>query len=86
MKTLTACSKPIEAQLLVARLSASGIRAALRDELTINNDWFYSNALGGVRVEVEDEDYERAVEVLRLQPEAEAVSDESGLSTKREES
>jgi hypothetical protein len=86
MKTLTSCSKPIEAQLLVARLAGSGIGASLRDELTINNDWLYSNALGGVRVEVEDEDYEKAVEVMRLQPEVEAASDESGLSTKREES
>jgi hypothetical protein len=68
MKTLTAFSKPIEAQMLVARLEGSGIRAFIRDEYTITNDWFYSNALGGVRVDVADEDYERAKEVLSLTP------------------
>jgi hypothetical protein len=27
-------------------------------------DWLYSNAVGGVKVDVADEDYERALEVL----------------------
>jgi hypothetical protein len=68
MKTLTALSKPIEAQLLVARLEGSGIRAFIRDEYTITNDWFYSNALGGLRVEVADEDYAKACDVLKQEP------------------
>ncbi|MDB6169137.1 MAG: hypothetical protein JWM88_2001, partial [Verrucomicrobia bacterium] len=27
-------------------------------------DWLYSNALGGVKVDVADEDYERALQVM----------------------
>ncbi len=49
-------SKPEEAHLLRMRLEAGGIRSFIRDENTIQMDWFYSNALGGVRVEVAEAD------------------------------
>ncbi len=63
MKTLASFSQPVEAHLLRTRLEAEGITAYLRDENMIALDWLYSNALGGVKVDVADEDYEKAREI-----------------------
>ena len=68
MKTIASYAKPDDAFLARARLEGSGVAASIRDEHTISTDWFYSNAIGGVRVEVEDEDVARAREILELPP------------------
>lgn len=68
MKILATFSKPIEAHLLVARLAGNGIPAFLRDEHMVTLDWLASNAIGGVKVEVGDDDYERAREVIAAGP------------------
>lgn len=41
-----------------------GIPAFVADEHTINMDWMYSNAMGGVRLQVRQRDARRAVELL----------------------
>lgn len=64
MKTVATFSQPMGAYLLRARLEGSGIASYLRDENMIAVDWLYSSALGGVKVEVADEDYERTLELL----------------------
>lgn len=64
MKTVAAFSKPYEAHMLIARLEASGVPAFARDENMVALDWLASNAIGGVKVDVADEDYERAVAVV----------------------
>ena len=52
------------AYLLRARLEGSGITSYVRDENMVAVDWLYSNALGGVKLDVADEDYERARQIL----------------------
>ncbi|MBW8782506.1 MAG: DUF2007 domain-containing protein [Verrucomicrobia bacterium] len=64
MKTIAAFSKAEDAHLLRARLEGNGIAAYVRDEYMVTLDWMYSNAIGGVKVEVSDEDYPAAVEFL----------------------
>lgn len=64
MKTVAAFSQPIEAHLLRIRLEQEGIVAYLRDENLVTLDWLYSNAVGGVKVDVADEDYEQALEIF----------------------
>lgn len=64
MVVVATFSKPEEAHLLRMRLEAGGIQAFLRDENTIQVDWLYSNALGGVRVEVAEEDVAATRELL----------------------
>lgn len=64
MKTLAAFSKPYEAHMLIARLEGNGIAAFARDEHMVTLDWLASNAIGGVKVDVADEDYERALAVM----------------------
>ena len=54
----------MDASLLRARLEGSGITAYVRVENLITLDWLYSNAVGGVKVDVMDEDYEKALEIL----------------------
>lgn len=68
MKTLAAFSKPIDAHLLISRLEGNGIAAFLRDEHMVTLDWLASNAIGGVKVDVADDDYERAMELIAAGP------------------
>ena len=56
-----------EAQLAKSALESAGIPAYLRDENTVRMDWFYSNLLGGIRVQVREED-QVAAEALLSQP------------------
>jgi hypothetical protein len=65
MKILTSFGKAEEAHLLRARLEGSGIAAYVRDENIVTADWLYSGAVGGVKVEVQDEDFEAASDLLR---------------------
>lgn len=64
MKTLAAFNKPIDAHMLIARLDGNGIPAYARDEHMVSLDWLASNAIGGVKVDVADEDYAKALEFL----------------------
>lgn len=66
---------PEDAHLFRAYLASEGIESWVLDEHTIQLFWHYSNALGGVRVVVNDEDVEEAetihagyVAALRAKP------------------
>lgn len=50
--TVASFSFPYEAQIARATLESEGIPAFVADEHTINMQWLYSNAMGGVRVQV----------------------------------
>jgi hypothetical protein len=52
---------------LVAKsiLDSAGIKCFLSDETTIRMDWLWSNALGGVKLWVRQEDVETAMELLK---------------------
>jgi putative signal transducing protein len=64
VKTIATFSKPEEAHLFRMRLEAAGIPAFVQDEHFIQMDWLYSNAMGGVRVQIADEDLEAARDFL----------------------
>ncbi len=53
-------SMPYEAQIAKSLLTSQGIPAIIENEHTINMYWFYSNALGGVKVLVPEDYLERA--------------------------
>ena len=57
-------SFPHEAQIARASLEAAGIPAVVADEHTINMQWLYSDALGGVKVLVPKEFEEAAKQIL----------------------
>jgi hypothetical protein len=64
MRTLATFSHPDQAHLLRMRLEGCGIVAHVRDENMVALDWLASLAIGGVKVDVADEDYEQARLVL----------------------
>jgi hypothetical protein len=70
MKLIASYSKPEEAYLAASLLEGNGIAVNVRDADTVGNYWMYSNAVGGVKLEVADADEARAREVLNLPGEA----------------
>ena len=57
-------SYPYEAQIAKTRLDAAEIPARIGDEHTINMNWLYSNALGGVRLWVPEPFAEQAYALI----------------------
>ena len=66
--TLAVFSNPVGAHLLIARLEGSGIRAFARDENVVSIEMGATNAFGGVKVDVLDEDFEKALAVRDESP------------------
>ena len=64
MRTLAAFNHADQAHLLRMRLEGSGIAAHVRDEHMVTLDWLASLAVGGVKVDVADEDYAAALAIL----------------------
>jgi hypothetical protein len=62
--TVATFSFPHEAHLAKMRLDAEGIPAFVADEHTINMQWLYSNAMGGVRLQVPAQFVEDAQRLL----------------------
>lgn len=60
---------PHEAHILQGRLESEGIETFLKDELTVQVHPFASNAIGGVKLQVKKEDYDKALEILGLEKE-----------------
>ncbi len=62
----TIWSFPYQHQMLIirGRLEAEGIETFVQDELTIQVDPMYSNALGGIKLMVHAEEATRATEIL----------------------
>lgn len=66
MPVIATYTHPDDAYLAVSKLAGSGVEAWLRDESTASLYWLYSDAIGGVKIEVADADVARAREILEL--------------------
>ncbi|MGN2670314.1 putative signal transducing protein [Aliivibrio fischeri] len=64
MEVLTRFSFPHEAHIAKASLEAAGIVSVIADEHTVNAQWLYSNAVGGVRLMVNEADFEMALSII----------------------
>jgi hypothetical protein len=53
-----------EALLAKGALESAGIQSYLADDITIRMDWLWSNALGGIKLCVNSEDADAAVQLL----------------------
>jgi len=62
--TIDRCTSPIEAHILAGRLQAEGIRVFVANEHHVGANWFMSNALQGVQVQVVAAQAEQALGVL----------------------
>ncbi len=76
--TIASYSMPYEAHIAKSRLDSEGIPAFIADEHTINMQWLYSNALGGVKLQVPEPYAEAAIEILQENRE-EALIEEQGV-------
>ncbi|MFA9388305.1 MAG: putative signal transducing protein [Prolixibacteraceae bacterium] len=56
---------PHEAHVASTFLESEGITTEIRDELTAQVNNFYSTAIGGVKILVKEEDFNRGIEVLK---------------------
>lgn len=83
MPIIATFTKVEEAHLAVSKLEGSGVDAWLRDEATASLYWLYSNAIGGVKVEVAEEDVERAREILDLPKETSLLLKCPGCGSER---
>ncbi|CAH0538885.1 DUF2007 domain-containing protein [Vibrio marisflavi] len=79
MITVARFSFPHEAYIAKASLEAAGIDSFVADEHTINMQWLYSNAMGGVRLLVREVDLDSAVELLNTDFSESVVYQESQL-------
>lgn len=65
MITIARFSLPLDAQIARSSLEAAGIPAFIVDEHTINMNWMYSDAMGGVRLQVPQAYAQEALALLR---------------------
>lgn len=66
--TVASFSTPEEAHLLRMRLEAGGVPAFVADENIVQMQWLFSNAVGGVRVQIDSENAAAAREILDEPP------------------
>ncbi|QJW96488.1 putative signal transducing protein [Frigoriglobus tundricola] len=62
--TIATFDQAAKARLAQNALEAAGIKAAVADETIVQMDWLLGDAVGWVKVQVMDEDADRAVAVL----------------------
>ncbi len=62
--TIATFSHPLEAHIIKGRLETEGIWSFVADENTAVANWLYSNAIGGVKLQVREEDVESAQATL----------------------
>ena len=75
--TIANFSHPTEADPVVAWLESEGIACFVTNEHTVTMNWLYSNAIGGVGVQVKAADVERANEILQAVSNSDTVREES---------
>jgi hypothetical protein len=62
--TVLTFNYPYEVAIVRGRLESEGIECFVKDELTVQVQPFYSNAIGGVKLQVKECDLKQAVEIL----------------------
>jgi len=65
VKTIAAFRDLSQAHLAKGKLEAEGVFSILLDEYLVGIDWVYSQAIGGVKLQVRDSDVKRAHNILK---------------------
>ncbi len=81
--TIGSYSTPFEANMVKSQLESAGIPAFIADEYTIGMNWLYSNALGGVKVQVPESQVCEAKEFLATEAETSATHEISTTTCPR---
>jgi len=56
---------PSEAHMIEGYLNSYGIETSLLDEFTVQVNTAYSNAVGGIKIMVQDSDYDQSIKLLK---------------------
>jgi len=64
LRTVIRFVYPYELAIPKSLLESEGIECFVRDELTTSVQLFYSNAIGGIKLQVREHDAQRATEIL----------------------
>jgi len=83
--TVATFSAPYEAQLAKGLLETNGIQAFVADEYTVGINWLYSNAVGGVRLQVAETEAEQAMKFLAREGETNNINTERLEKQEKEE-
>ncbi|WP_254510645.1 putative signal transducing protein [Anatilimnocola floriformis] len=62
--TIESYQNAMEARLVKQQLEDAGIRCVIADEFAVSNFWHLAGAIGGIKLQVAEEDVERADAVL----------------------
>jgi hypothetical protein len=65
LKTIITFTFPQDANLAKGFLESEGLETYIKDELTAQVNNFYSNAIGGVKLQVNENDYENGIRLLQ---------------------
>ena len=76
--TIARYSFPFDAHISKAQLDAEDIPSFIADEHTVNMQWMYSNAMGGVRLQVPEEYAEKATTILAGDRSDELMAEQGG--------
>jgi ribosomal protein S27AE len=86
LKTAATYREPYKAHIARGKLEAEGIPAIVLDEHLIQIDWLYSQAIGGVKVQVPEEALKRVQEILADDHDSELeMIEETGMEPSTEE-
>ncbi len=72
--TIASFANPLDANLAKSRLEADGIDCVVTNEHIASMNWIWPLAIGGVGLQVLEEDARRALEILEGEP-----ADEDGV-------
>jgi hypothetical protein len=76
--TIARYSFPFDAHISKVRLDAEDIPSFIADEHTVNMQWMYSNAMGGVRLQVPEEFADQANIILAEDRSDELIEEQGG--------
>ncbi len=63
--TVKTFTYPIELAVVRGRLESEGVECFIQDEMMAQVNPFYSNAIGGIKLQVKRSDIEKAIEILK---------------------
>jgi len=81
--TIATFSFPAEAYVAKSKLDSEGVWSFVADAEVVGMNWLYSNAVGGVKVQVKEEDEHRALQILNRK--AEPMELDTGASAEAAE-
>lgn len=71
LKTVATFEYAHFAHIAKTKLESEDVECYIFDEYTSSMNWFFNNAIGGIKLKVREEDYERALKILNKNVEIE---------------